>query len=96
MVRASFSLKQFAGTAMMVAFVAFALLPIIWAFILSFRPTTHLFEPVWESPTALTFSNFASLLNSEFPKALFNSLITAGSATVLAMLIGVPAGFALA
>lgn len=74
----------------------FAMLPIVWATILSFRPTTHLFEPIWESPTALTFANFLSLIDSEFPKALLNSFITAGSATILALLLGVPAAFSLA
>mgnify|MGYP003624346223 CR=1 FL=1 len=87
---------QIAGVTMMLAFLGFTLLPIVWALVLSFRPTTHLFEPIWQSPTALTLDNFKTLVRSDFPFALFNSLVTAGSATVLAMIIGVPAGFALA
>lgn len=90
------SLKQVAGVAMMLAFAFFALLPILWALVLSFRPTSHLFEPIWDSPTVLTFDNFSTLARSDFPFALFNSLVTAGASTLLAMLIGVPAGFALA
>lgn len=81
---------------MMLAFLGFALLPIVWAFILAFRPEAHLFEPVWTSPTAFSLDNFRTLVGSEFPLALLNSLITAGTSTLLAMLIGVPAGFALA
>jgi multiple sugar transport system permease protein len=88
--------KQIAGVTMMIAFLAFALLPIFWAFILAFRPKNKLFEPIWESPFSLTFDNFYSLLRSEFPFALFNSLVTAGTATLLALIIGIPAGFALA
>ena len=88
--------KQVAGVTMMIVFLVFALLPIIWAFILAFRPRAKLFEPIWESPFDLTLGNFEALLRSEFPFALFNSLVTAGSATVLALIIGVPAGFALA
>ena len=91
-----FDLKQYAGVAMMLAFAAFTLLPIVWALILSFRPSSHLFEPIWVSPTVLTWENFQTLARSNFPFALFNSLVTAGGATLLAMLIGVPAGFALA
>lgn len=90
------SLKQIAGVTMMLVFVAFTFLPVIWAIILSFRPTTHLFEPIWQSPTALTWENFKTLGRSNFPFALMNSLITAGASTALAMVIGVPAGFALA
>ncbi|MEP5759597.1 MAG: carbohydrate ABC transporter permease [Litoreibacter sp.] len=90
------SLKQIAGVTMMLAFLAFTFLPIVWAIILSLRPTTHLFEPIWQSPTQLTLDNFQTLARSDFPFALFNSLVTAGTSTALAMIIGVPAGFALA
>ena len=88
--------KDIAGTVMMLVFAAFALLPMLWALVLSLRPSNRLFEPIWESPTALSLENFNTLAGSEFPRALFNSLVTAGSATAFAMLIGVPAGFALA
>ncbi|MEP6066078.1 MAG: carbohydrate ABC transporter permease [Paracoccaceae bacterium] len=91
-----FDLKQNAGRAMMLGFAIFTLLPIVWAIILSFRPASHLFEPIWNSPTVLTWENFGTLARSDFPFALLNSLVTAGGATILAMLIGVPAGFALA
>ncbi|MEO9515622.1 MAG: carbohydrate ABC transporter permease [Paracoccaceae bacterium] len=94
--KTGFDLKQNAGRAMMVGFAAFTLLPIVWAIILSFRPSSHLFEPIWNSPTVLTWENFSTLARSDFPFALLNSLVTAGGATFLAMLIGVPAGFALA
>ena len=80
----------------MLVIFGFTLLPIVWALILSFRPASHLFEPIWQSPTVLTLNNFDSLLRSDFPMALFNSLITAGCSTVLAMIIGVPGGFSLA
>lgn len=94
--KTGFDLKQNAGRAMMVGFAVFTLLPIVWAVILSFRPSSHLFEPIWNSPTVLTWENFSTLARSDFPFALLNSLVTAGGATFLAMLIGVPAGFALA
>ena len=29
--------------------LGFALLPILWTLLLSFRPTTHLFEPIWDA-----------------------------------------------
>ncbi len=88
--------RRLLGILMMLLFFGFALLPIAWALILSFRPASHLFEPIWQSPTMLTLENFRSLLRSDFPHALLNSLVTAGTSTVLAMLIGVPGGFALA
>lgn len=92
----TFSPLRIFGVVMMLLFFGFAMLPIVWAIILSFRPTTHLFEPFWESPGAFTLENFGTLIGTDFPRALLNSMITAGSATLLAMIIGVPAGFALA
>ncbi len=92
----AFSLKQVAGVTMMLAFLFFTLLPIIWAFILALRPENRLFEPIWESPTELTFDNIGKLTRSDFPRALFNSFVTASASTILAVLVGVPGGFALA
>lgn len=92
----SFDTRQAAGVVMMLLFLGFALLPIVWAGILAFRPESRLFEPIWKSPTAFSLDNFRTLVGSEFPFALLNSLITAGTSTLLAMIIGVPAGFALA
>lgn len=91
-----FSLKKVTGVTLMLLCFVFALLPILWALILSFRPTTHLFEPIWESPAALTLDNFHTLVGSDFPLALLNSLVTAGTSTLLALILGIPAGFALA
>ncbi len=94
--KTAFSWKQAAGVTMMLGFLFFALLPIIWSFILALRPEKRLFEPIWESPTALTLDNIWTLAGSDFPRALLNSFITAGSATAIALVIGVPGGFALA
>jgi len=91
-----FSLKRSFGVAMMVGFLVFSLLPVVWAIILAFRPESRVFEPIWESPTALTLDNFSTLLDSGFPRALFNSLVTAGTSTILALVLGVPAAFSLA
>lgn len=91
----SFRVKRAFGITMMVIFLVFTLLPVVWVFIMSLRPADKMFEPIWLSPTALTLDNLHSLARSDFPKALVNSFITAGSSTVLAMVIGVPGAFAL-
>ncbi|MEF2071371.1 carbohydrate ABC transporter permease [Consotaella aegiceratis] len=91
----AYKVKRGAGIAMMAIFLAFTLLPMIWAILLSFRPARELFEPIWESPGALTLDNLRSIAGSDFPRALWNSFVTAGSSTLLAMIIGVPAAFAL-
>jgi len=91
----AFRAKRALGIAMMIAFLTFTLLPVVWVFILSVRPTDKLFEPIWLSPTALTLDNIRSIGRSAFPAALLNSFIVAGSSTLLAMILGVPGAFAL-
>lgn len=91
-----YRMKRAAGVAMMALFLFFAVLPIAWSLILAFRPQLALFEPIWQSPTKLTFDNFREIGRSEFPKALLNSFVTAGTSTVLALILGIPASLSLA
>ena len=92
----SYRVKKALGMGMMLALLGFAALPTAWVLILSVREQSAIFEPIWESPLAITLDNFFGITRSDFPRALMNSFITAGSSTALAMLVGVPAGFALA
>lgn len=92
----NFRVKRGFGLTIMLALLTFAALPTLWVLILSFRAPIAIFEPIWESPLALTLDNFFAISRSNFPSALFNSFITAGLSTVFAMIVGVPAGFALA
>ncbi len=91
-----YRVKKALGVSMMSVLLFFAALPTLWVLILTFREQSAMFEPIWESPAALTMDNIIGLTRSDFPHALMNSFITAGCATALAMLVGVPAGFALA
>lgn len=84
------------GVGMMWILLLFAALPTIWVLVLSFREQSAMFEPFWESPLALTLDSYIGITRSDFPSALLNSFITAGTSTLLAMIVGVPAGFALA
>lgn len=92
----SYRAKKALGIGMMLILVGFAAFPTLWVLILSIREQSAIFEPIWENPLAITLDNFFSITRSDFPRALMNSFITAGSSTALAMLVGVPAGFALA
>ena len=91
-----FRVKRGLGLTVMVVLLIFAAIPTVWVLILSLRTPIAIFQPIWESPLALTLDNFFKITRSDFPSALLNSFITAGLSTALAMLVGVPAGFALA
>ena len=91
-----FRVKRGIGVTMMLVLLTFAAIPTVWVLILSFRSPIAIFQPIWESPLALTLDNFFKITRSDFPSALLNSFITAGLSTAFAMIVGVPAGFALA
>jgi len=93
---ASFRFKKTIGMSMMWALLIFAAFPTIWVLIMSLREDSVIFEPFWESPLAVTLDNYFKITRSDFPRALMNSFICAGLSTLLAMIVGVPAGFALA
>ena len=92
----SYKVKKAIGVGMMLILLGFAAFPTLWVLILSIREQSAVFEPIWQSPLAVTLDNFVRITRSEFPRALLNSFITASASTALAMILGVPAGFALA
>ena len=92
----SYRVKKALGLSMMWLLLFFAALPTLWVLVMSFREQSVIFEPFWESPLSVTLDNYLGITRSEFPKALLNSFICAGCSTLLAMMVGVPAGFALA
>lgn len=85
--------------AAVLVFVAFTLAPLAWLLISSVSTTDALTSvPLRWWPQSLDFSRYAALLDAngagrEFLAALRNSLIVAVSATVLSMLIAVPAAY---
>lgn len=92
----AYRIKKSLGISMMLVLLFFAALPTLWVLLLSFREQSAMFEPIWKSPFALTLDSYLGITRSDFPRALLNSFICAGLSTVMAMMVGVPAGFALA
>ena len=80
-----------------VAVLVVALAPVVWLFSIAYKPTSDIFA----SPPTLLFSptwdNFSSVFRYFNLGALIeSSLIIAIGSTALSLLIGVPAGYALA
>jgi len=73
--------------------VLLVLFPFFWLIQVSLRPKEDLFG------TALLFTptleNYAALWKGNFPFSFINSIVASTAATVLAMLLGVPAAYAL-
>lgn len=69
------------------------ILPYLWMIISSFRPSTEPFA-LGVLPHSWTALNYVAMLqNPQYVRAFVNSLVVAGSAGILAMLLGVPAGY---
>lgn len=76
-------------------YALFALFPLLWMLILSFKPDSQMLTTVFRfSPT---WANYAEIfLRSDYLQYFLNNLIVSTGAVVLAMIVGVPAAYALA
>jgi multiple sugar transport system permease protein len=71
------------------------LLPFLWLLQMSFKPTPLILEfppRFWFTPT---LAHYVGLWRDDFPESFVNSLITSSVSTVLALVAGIPAAYAL-
>jgi len=82
-------LTHLAATALLVL----ALAPVLWLLQMSFRPNADIMSGgIGFTPT---LANYRALAGGGFPASFANSLMASTSSTVLSLLIGVPAAYAL-
>jgi hypothetical protein len=73
------------------------LIPIFWIFSISLKPTPEiLVTPTTLLPKEPTLDHYGVALSGDFRSYLVNSLIAAGGATVLGLLLSIPAAFGFA
>ena len=79
----------------LVLYALFALFPLIWMVICSFKTDAEMYTTVFRfSPTLGNYR--AVLLGTDYFKAFFQNLAVAGGAVALTIVAGVPAAYALA
>lgn len=72
------------------------ILPFLWMVMSSFRPSSYPFA-MGIIPRTWTFQNYINTINNTvFMGSFLNSFIVAGSAAVLTLLFGIPAGYGFA
>ncbi|MFY9512255.1 MAG: carbohydrate ABC transporter permease [Rubrivivax sp.] len=71
------------------------LLPFLWLLQMSFKPTALILEFPPRLLFTPTLEHYTSLWKDGFPEAFVNSLVTSSVSTLLALLFGVPAAYAL-
>lgn len=79
-----------------VILVVFCLAPFYWMLVSSLKSPSAMFNNDL-FPSSISFENFAAVFSgrNQFTRALLNSLIVAGSTTLVAMLVGVSTAYAL-
>ncbi|KAF1048383.1 carbohydrate ABC transporter permease [Xylophilus sp.] len=87
-------LRRHARELVTLALLLAVMFPFLWLVHLAFKPGGELFEEnLLFTPT---LEGFRSLLQGSFPRSFGNSLLVSTLSTVLSLLIGVPAAYALA
>lgn len=96
--KAPFKWSNVGNSAVMLFIFLWCLLPFYWMVVEAFRDNNFTYDNTFWF-THVTWSNFSyafNTTNNQFGRALINSLIISTCVTVLAMAIGVFAGYALA
>src|SRR6266508_1939599 len=81
--------------ALAIALALLALSPFLWLVLMSFKTNAEIFRFPPRLLFEATWANYAALWTSEFRNSFANSLIVGVVSTVLSLLIGVPAAYAL-
>lgn len=73
------------------------LFPVYWVFIMAFKTPEEVFAtpPIW-APSSLEFDSFRKLFQDGEVVSIWNSLITAGTSTIIAMFFGTICAYSLA
>jgi multiple sugar transport system permease protein len=83
--------------AIVLLFLAWVIVPIATVFLNSFKPATAIFTTTPEFVFAPTLAHYAGVLaHGTFPRQIANSALIATGTTILSILIGTPAAYALA
>ncbi len=90
-------LGRFFFWVLIVVIFVYLMFPFYWALISALKPANELIRmPATYWPETVTFQNFRAVFqNQAFLRGLLNSTIVAGSVTLLSLLVGAFAGYAL-
>jgi multiple sugar transport system permease protein len=87
-------LGSIAKTILLLIYALFALFPLLWMLILSFKPDNEMFTTTFFFTP--TLSNFQAVFSkSDFLGTLWNNLVVSCLAVALSLVVGVPAAYAL-
>lgn len=89
------ALGSFARNLGLCLYALFALFPLVWMIICSFKSDAQMYNTVFRfTPTLENYK--AVLIGTDYFKAFFQNLVVSGGAVLLTVLVGVPAAYGLA
>ena len=88
-------LRAFGRDLGLVVYAAFALFPLIWMVLCSFKSDTEMYNTVFRFTPTLENYRYV-LLGTDYFKAFFQNLLVSGFAVVITVVFGVPISYALA
>ncbi|MCY4452394.1 MAG: carbohydrate ABC transporter permease [Immundisolibacterales bacterium] len=81
--------------ALVAVLVALVMFPFLWMITMSFKPIDDIFAWPPKLFFTPTFEHYLGLVDDEFAASFWNSLVTSVGSTVVSMVVGVPAAYAL-
>jgi multiple sugar transport system permease protein len=93
--KSSLGRDRFLMHALAIVLALLALSPFLWLVLMSFKTNAEIFRFPPRFFFEATWANYAALWTSEFRNSFANSLIVGVVSTVLSLVIGVPAAYAL-
>ena len=81
--------------ALVAVLVALVMFPFLWMITMSFKPIDDIFAWPPKLFFTPTFEHYLGLVDAEFAGSFWNSLVTSAGSTVVSMVVGVPAAYAL-
>jgi multiple sugar transport system permease protein len=98
--------RSILGDLFLLSYFLFALFPILWMFLISFKKTeelyttTFFFHPTTENYRIITIGESyvqgTGTFRPDFPKYFLNSIIQSSAAVLVSLIVGVPAAYAFA
>ena len=80
---------------LLIIYAVFALFPLIWMVLISFKSDTEVFTTTFVfNPTLANYQEV--LLRSDYGRYILDSVIVSGGAVLVSIIVGVPAAYALA
>ncbi|MBR5648783.1 carbohydrate ABC transporter permease [Pseudobutyrivibrio sp.] len=80
---------------LLIVYAIFALFPLIWMVLISFKSDTEVFTTTFVfNPTLANYQEV--LLRSDYGRYILDSVIVSGGAVLVSIIVGVPAAYALA